>query len=261
MTPSLPYRVWVLGAVLSVLPRVATATPSTQVWIPSTDIQKFASVHLNDDVYARPGKATMLMLGPTIGVLPFKKIQAEVGFDLMFQSNMDYDKYPFYGHAKLAMPEDAMFGWSPAVAIGVCNVGTKQKLTGQDVGYGLIARTIPYVGRLSAGYFYGNPDVLVDQHGRAANHGVLASWDRAVSEFTDKLWLAVDYQGSNSVMGAVNFGVSWLFTPNISVIVGYDHFLNQKVSGKDTFTIQIDINLPGLAPSSDEPKPVSAEAT
>ena len=46
------------------------------IWIPSTDIQKWASLHLNYDVYARPSKNTVLVLGPTAGVLPFDKVQA-----------------------------------------------------------------------------------------------------------------------------------------------------------------------------------------
>ncbi len=36
---------------------VASATPSTQIWIPSTDIQGFLVPHLNSDIYVhvQPG--------------------------------------------------------------------------------------------------------------------------------------------------------------------------------------------------------------
>ena len=32
------------------------ATPSTQIWIPSTDIQKYKTLHLNIDSYLSAGK-------------------------------------------------------------------------------------------------------------------------------------------------------------------------------------------------------------
>jgi hypothetical protein len=70
----------------------------------------------------------------------------------------------------------------------------------------------------------------------------LLSWDRTISEVSDKLWLAVDYQSGKSAVGALSFGAAWAFTPKISLIVGYDVF-NAKGSA-DTFTTQLDINFP-----------------
>ena len=235
-------------ATTMLLAATASATPSTQVWVPSTDIQKAGTLHLNYDVYARPGKTAVLMLGPTVGLLPFEKVQAEAGFDLIFQGNSDLDDRPFYGHLKLATPEDAAFVWSPAIAVGIYNVGTNQtgsgpSLTGQNIGYALAARTLPYVGRLTVGWFYANPEVFRNENGARANQGLVASWDRTLTEVTDKLWVAVDYQGSRSMLGAVNAGVAWSFASNVSVIVGYDHYLNRMVAGKDTFTVQLDVNL------------------
>ena len=76
--------IWGLGA------SMAAATPSTQIWIPSTDIQPYKTVHLNFDAYLRANSnddgsrtAPLYVVGPTVGVLPFEKLQAEVGFDLM----------------------------------------------------------------------------------------------------------------------------------------------------------------------------------
>ena len=122
---------------------VASATPSTQIWIPSTDIQPFKTLHLNLDTFVRtrpeggdPNRQTgganhqnlppVYVLGPTVGVLPFEKIQAEVGFDLIYggaNTGFGLDKYPFYGHFKIGMPEDNTY--TPAVAIGMYNIGTK----------------------------------------------------------------------------------------------------------------------------------------
>ena len=82
---------------------------------------------------------------------------------------------------------------------------------------------------------------------RTANRpttGVLLSWDRTMSEISDKLWLAVDYQSGKSSLGALNFGVSWAFSKNVSVIFGYDIYNKTKTGGNNTFTTQVDINFP-----------------
>jgi hypothetical protein len=254
---------------------LASATPSTQIWIPSTDIQAYKTVHLNIDSYVRtraegsdPNRQTgvpsnqnlppLYMIGPTVGVLPFEKVQAEVGFDLMFggaNTGFGLDKYPFYGHFKIGMPEDNT--WVPAVAVGMYNIGTKsgdarkgELATNQDVAYGLVAKTLPLVGRLSAGYFFGNKKALVTDGKDASGNfksdekGVLLSWDRTLSEISDKVWVGVDYQGGNSALGALSFGVSYAFAKNVSVILGYDVYNNKNVAGQNTATIQIDINFP-----------------
>ena len=252
---------------------LAHATPSTQIWIPSTDIQAYKTVHLNFDSYLRTkkedpsnltgaapnqGLAPLYVFGPTVGVLPFEKIQAEVGFDLIYggaNTNFGLDKYPIYGHFKIGMPEDNT--WIPAVAVGMYNIGTKsgdvrkgELATNQNIAYALVAKTLPVVGRLSAGYFVGNKKVLVkdtvDSSGNfeSDEKGVLLSWDRTLSEISDKLWVAVDYQGSKSAVGALNFGVSYAFAKNVSVILGYDIYNNRKVAGENTVTLQVDINFP-----------------
>jgi hypothetical protein len=254
---------------------IASATPSTQIWIPSTDIQPYKTVHLNIDSYVRtkaegsdPNRQTgvpsnqnlppVYLIGPTFGVLPFEKIQAEVGFDLIYggsNTGFGLDKYPAYGHFKIGMPEDNT--WIPAVAVGMYNIGTKsgdarkgELATNQDLAYGLVAKTLPVVGRLSAGYFFGNKKVLVTDEKDASGNfksdekGVLLSWDRTMTEISDKLWLAVDYQGSKSALGALSFGASWAFAKNVSVILGYDVYNNKKVAGQNTATLQVDINFP-----------------
>jgi hypothetical protein len=227
---------------------IALATPSTQIWIPSTDIQAFGTGHLGIDNYIRTtnnGGPNTYDIGLTAGVLPFEKIQMEVGIDyLETGTGSDADKNPLYFNGKLGTPEDSMFKYSPALAVGIYNVGTKAGVTGQNIVYGLAARTLPIIGRISAGGYHGSKSVLVDENGTSANDGLLLSWDRTMSEISDKLWVAVDYQSGNSFMGATSFGVSWAFSKNVSVIVGYDIYNNVNTGGKNTVTTQLDINFP-----------------
>jgi len=229
----------------------ALATPSTQIWIPSTDVQAFGTVHLGIDNYLRVSdnadgeKAPNTYdLGVTVGVLPFEKLQLEVGADYMVTGTEPGDSHPFYFNAKLGTPEGSLFTHSPAMAVGIYNVGTKKDVTDQNITYALAAKTFPVVGRLSAGYYLGNSAVLNDTNGENENHGVLLSWDRTMSEISDKLWAAVDYQGGNNGIGALSFGVAWAFSKNVSVIVGYNIYNESALGGKNTFTTQLDINIP-----------------
>ncbi len=248
----------------------ALATPSTQIWIPSTDIQPFAVGHLNIDSYFRAsgkskaasptGRDTNVWdIGPTVGILPFEKVQAEVGFDYLVNSSNPNDSHPFCGNFKIGIPEDAFFKFMPAFAVGMYNIGPSNYegpaggnglgrapfvASGQNIAYGLVAKTLPYVGRLSFGGYHGSQRALVDATGRSANEGFLASWDRTISELTDKLWVGVDYMSGNNVNGAVSFGASWAFSKNVSVIFGYDIWKVKELAGNNTFTVQVDINYP-----------------
>jgi hypothetical protein len=226
----------------------AMATPSTQIWIPSTDVQAYKTVHLGIDNYVRAERKddgsrdpNVYDLGLTAGVLPFEKVQMEVGVDYLVNGTA-FDNYPLYFNAKLGTPENSLFTHSPALAIGGYNFGTKNDITDQNIVYALAAKTVPVVGRISAGYFTGNDKVLLDENGNKENDGILLSWDRTISEISDKLWASVDYQGGDSAMGALSFGAAWAFFKNVSLLVGYDIYNNDKVAGENTFTTQLDIN-------------------
>jgi hypothetical protein len=245
---------------------IAMATPSTQIWIPSTDVQAYKTFHLGIDNYFRASgvpksaptsasarDANIMDIGPVVGILPFEKLQAEIGFDYLVNANEPNDNHPWSGNFKIATPEDSIFKFSPAFAVGMYNVGPSQSratapgvTSGQNIVYGLVARTLPVLGRVSAGYYRGSERALVSDFStlKPDNDGVLLSWDRTMAEISDKLWMAVDYQGGDNVNGSVNFGVSWAFAKNVSVIFGYDVYTKKALAGNNTFTTQLDINFP-----------------
>ncbi len=110
---------------LLLLAQMAFATPSTTFWTPETlDIQPFGVVHLGIDNYFRtkfnPGDGqfpTDLTL-PTIGVLPFQKVQMEIGVDYFATL-----AHPWLFNGKFGTPEGSFFKWQPAVEFGAYNVG------------------------------------------------------------------------------------------------------------------------------------------
>ncbi|HVS52458.1 MAG TPA: hypothetical protein VHD62_08890 [Opitutaceae bacterium] len=232
------------------------ATPSTQIWSPSTDVQPYKVWHLGLDSYTRTtskGAVTnnVYDAGLTVGVLPYEKVQLETGIDyLETGTNSAADHSPIYFNAKLGTPEGSLGSGSPAFAVGGYNFGTKTGVTTQNIAYGLLAKTLPKtsslpsLGRISLGYYRGSKRVLVDENGYAAEDGMILTWDRTMSEISDKLWLAVDYASGRSANGALNFGFAWSFAKNTSVIFAYDIYNNKKTGGKDTVTIQLDINFP-----------------
>ncbi len=218
---------------------IANATPSTQIWIPSTDIQPYKTPHYGFDSYiGTAGSGIVTNIGLTVGVLPFEKIQMEAGID--YRDIDGTHDSPMLFNAKLGVPEGVLFKGAPALAVGGYDFGTEKDVSDSNIYYGLVAKTFDKIGRLSAGYYVGNDKVLVDINGNKDNSGVLLSWDRTISEVSDKLWAAIDYQGGENGYGALSFGVAWKFAPNVGVIVGYDIY--NESSYKPTATLQLDID-------------------
>jgi hypothetical protein len=212
-----------------------SATASTQIWNPSTDIQKSGTVHFGIDNYFSIFKNTdkpfqiLPDLGVTYGVWKY----LEVGVDIIEPS-----PDPLYFNFKFGIPEGESL---PAIAVGGFNIGTKKDVTDYNMFYGVAAKTFPTIGRLSLGYYQGlNENLFMDETGKFVKTGFIATWDKAL---TDKIWACIDYASGNSWYGSVSIGASYSFSSNVSVIFGYDIFNNDKVVPNNTFTTQLDINL------------------
>ena len=244
----------------------ALATPTTLIWTPSTDIQPYKKAHLNIDYYVPVAKKdhndnrlyVQQVYGPTVSLLsdnpqenllgkawaPLGKIMAEAGFDYKKGFGPAMDTYPWYFHFKFGVPEDAYFKYMPALALGGYDLGIKHNVTDDNIWYLRAAKTVSIeklnLGRFSLGYFNGSARLLVDKNGARDNTGIMLAWERVMPEISDKLWLCVDYQGTQSSYGAMNYGFSWKFSNNISAIIGYDVYNNPN--SKSTVTCQIDID-------------------
>ena len=252
------------SAIVALASSMALATPTGQIWIPSTDAKGFKEVTVNITNIARFSNATdagpnYYDLGAVVGVLPFEAVKMEIGIDyLTTGSKIKADDYPFYFNAKLATAEDLGFKGMPAVAVGAYNLGTYDKpdqglSTRQNLAYGLMAKTLPVVGRISAGGYFGAKRALANTGNPIntnMNSGIMASWDRTISEVSDKLWLAVDYMGGNNSNNQIGIGGSWAFSKQITLLTGMQIFNPfYKLSngetlpgGKPAFTTQLFIN-------------------
>lgn len=233
---------------------LAYATPSTTFFTPMTpDIQPYGVLHLGIDDYftvfrkADHGAGSFPTdMGLTMGVLPFEKIQMEVGVDLLEPSDD-----PWFFNAKIGAPEGVLFKESPALQVGIFNVGTNDHVTNQDVVYGVIGKTIPGIGgRLSVGPYIGNKDVLRDSEGHKENTGFMVAFDHGFLPVRDKsgdeynrVVFAADYASGNNAIGGGGFGVYYFFTKDISLLTGPVWFNEEDINGKWKWTTQLDINL------------------
>lgn len=223
---------------------MAYATPSKQIWIPSTDVQPVGTVHIGVDnyttVFKQPkdgGHNAPVDIGATVGVLETSFMYVEAGLDLK-EATDD----PLYFNAKLGIKEDSLAKFFPAIAIGGYDFGTKPDTTAYNIIYVELAKTLASIGRFTAGYYAGNDKLLKDLKGQKENDGFLFSFDRTLAEISDKLWFGADYMSGQNAYGALSFGVSWKFSPKISAILGYSTFNERKIAGEDMVTIQFDMD-------------------
>ncbi|MDD5027184.1 MAG: hypothetical protein PHV58_01630 [Candidatus Omnitrophica bacterium] len=244
----------------------AFATPSTLIWAPSTDVKPLGVLHLDADNYtpvkSRDHNDNKLLVLQDYGLMaglltdnpeknplgklwsPLGKLLAETGFDYKKGLGSTLDKWPVYFHFKLGVPEGAYFKNMPAFAVGCYDMGYKHNYTNYNVWYLRGAKTINIgklnLGRFSAGYFNGNAKLLRNKDSERDNAGVMLAWERVISEISDRLWICVDYQGTQSSYGALNYGFSWKFTNNVSAILGYDVY--NSPNSKNTVTFQLDVD-------------------
>ncbi len=236
----------------------AHATLSTTYWTPVTpDIQGFGVLHIGVDNYhtvfikqSGGGGSFPTDSGFTIGVLPFNKLQAEISVDLFHP----YD-YPITLGAKIGMPENALFKGSPTLQFGMANRGitahnVPYNFTSDDIFFGVVGKTVPRLGRLSAGPYIGNAKTLVNGSGIKNNNGFMAAFDHGFHAVADKnggeynrFVFAADYASGKNVFGGGGVGFYYFFTKDISLLTGPLWFNDEIANGKWKWTIQLDINL------------------
>jgi peptidoglycan hydrolase-like protein with peptidoglycan-binding domain len=246
------------AALVAVASGSAMATPTGTFWTPmSMDIQSYKVVHLGIDNYftidkkASSGEqgAFPTDLGLTLGVLPFEKIQMEVGIDANYPTDN-----PYSFNAKIGAPEDVLFKYSPALQVGIYGVGTKSKVTDYNIIYGVIGKSIPGVGRLSAGPYMGNKDLLINKaNGEKENSGFMVAFDHAFIPAKDaagneynKVVFAADYASGKNDIGGYGFGVNYYFTKDISLLTGPVFFNEKSNNPAWKLSTQLDINLPSF---------------
>lgn len=272
-----------------VMTGTAAATPSTTYWTPATtDVQPFNVWHIGVDNYFRLAQteeerlnaqagAFFTDVGLTVGVLPFEKLNLELGADLMLPGRLAHPSLRSIGseflfNAKFGIPEGALASWSPAFNVGMFNIGTKKEVTDMNIVDILVGKTLGPLGRIHAGYYYGNPGSALmhaggckqgtthpafscavagpaGASGELDNDGALVGYDFGFWKVKDKegneynKWIfAADYASGKNFIGGGGFGIYHFFTKDISLLTGPVWFNDHIINGQWKWTIQLDIN-------------------
>ena len=217
---------------ISALADNASATPSTIVRAPSTDVQPYATFHLgidnNTTMFDPPssgGYSLPVTYGLTIGMLDLPFVQIEIGIDIR-----EPTEKPLTWNAKAVMPEGAEHPMMPAIGIGVYDMGTASGDNDYNILYAEVAKTVSFLGRFTFGYFVGNASHMKTGSGSKDSNAIIMGFDRRMPEINDRLWFGIDYMGTRSRYGAVNVGFSWSFSESASLLLGYIRY-NQEVDG------------------------------
>jgi len=243
----------------------AYATPSTTYWTPATTYtQPFLIPHITYDTYVAEKGMLQNDYGLTIGVLPWEKLQGEVGVDVFMPTARTpglplpsgkpaYTKDNTYLNAKLTLPENAFATWQPGVSVGIQSVGFTKNYSDYNHLHGTIAKTFPYVGNLGVGGYYGgNKNLYVSSDGKTERSGFMVAWTSPDLNVKvtglDKIVFIADYASGNNVFGAGGVGIGLYFTPAIDILTGpvwfNDSKLFKSLYGTDfMWTVQLDVDI------------------
>jgi hypothetical protein len=227
---------------------VVSATPSTEFWTSgTTDIQPFGVAHIGIDNYftvfkkfTDGGGAFPTDAGLTVGVLPFSKVQMEIGIDLM--EPLDF---PVFVNVKLGVPENGFFKGQPGLVAGIFNVGTEKNMTDYNIAYTAIGKTLPVIGRFFLGGYIGKKTTLAG----ATDKGITVAWDRSFlpaksasgAEYS-RLLLCADWASGKNYYGGGGAGIAFYFNESISVLTGPVFFNDETLNGKWKWSTQLDVN-------------------
>ena len=246
----------------------AMATPSTLFWTPATNyIQPFLLPHITFDTYFNDKAAYPINLGLTVGVLPFEKVQAEVGIDFFF---------PYWGlnyffvqpagalqlNAKAGLVENAYGDWFPGITAGIYGVGVNQG-TQFDVLHAEIGKTF-FFGNVTVGGYYGaggTNGLWSDVDGVVLTRGGFMASYLSPDLVLDlkgiyKINFFADIMTGNSAFAAAGGGIGVYFTPSIDILTGPVFFLNkyaQPAQSTMMWSVQLDVDFDLGAKAPAEP--------
>ena len=229
--------------------QAALATPSTTYWTPATTYtQPYLVPHITYDTYFGEPGAYPIDTGLTLGVLPFEKVQGEIGFDLFYPAR---GKSALLLNAKLTLVEGALGDWSPGLSVGIMGVGFQKDVNDYNMIHATLGKAFGPAGTFGIGGYYGtNNKLFLDATGAKKQAGVLASWmgpDFKVGlPGLDKIVLAADLQTGKNVFGAAGGGVYLYFTPAVDLLLGPVFFFEKELQPGQAswlWTMQLDVDV------------------
>lgn len=218
-----------------------SATPSSVYWTPCTTyFQPFMKGHIGYDTYVRDINMLPVDYGFTVGVLPFKEVQAEVGYDASLPQGLGVStKTEHSVNAKIGWSENALL--PVGFAVGIFNAGFVKDVTDYNILYAVVQKTFDNIGTFAVGGYSGNKKLLKNENEGADNNGYMLAY---TSPQFSKFVVAVDYFSGKNTMSAVGGGVYIYFADNVTLLTGPVFPLAKTFVGGSnmTWTVQLDID-------------------
>ena len=236
--------------IVALIPTTAGATPSTTYWAPSiATCQAFATPHVTYDTYYGTPAAYPIDTGLTMGIINSTKIQAEIGYDTLFPGA---NPAQVYVNGKVCIPENSMGKNSPAIGVGMYNIGFKKDVTTYNAFYAMAQKTLPFGGYIAGGFYRGLNDALfTNSEGTLAKTGAMVGWSspdiRVGITGLSKILVLADVQTGKNILGAGGAGLDIYFNDYIGLIVGPVFFFDkglQPGGASHFWTTQLDVDIP-----------------
>jgi hypothetical protein len=229
-----------------------SATPSTTVWTPATTYtQPYLVPHLSYDTYVAEKGLLQNTYGVTMGVIPSDKVQGEIGFDVFYPG---FTNDFFQVNGKLTLVEGALAKWSPALSLGVANLGFKSDVSDYDLLHGTLGKAFP-IGTIGVGGYYGAGSKILwtNSAGSEERAGFMASYVSPDIKIglpgLEKIVLSADYASGKNWFGAFGASASLYFNSNVAILTGPVFFTDsdfyKAAYGTDwMWTAQLDVDIP-----------------
>jgi hypothetical protein len=236
---------------------LASATPSTVLWTPATtDTQAAGVPHLTYDTYFGEAGALQIDAGLTVGLVGMRYLQVEAGADLYFPTMTPDGQRGTLDFAQLnvraTLPENALGGWSPALSVGIANVGFRKDVSNYDTLHATLGKAIGG-HRVAVGAYYGaGSSLLWTPMERQERWGATASWVSRAFDLGLRGLPAIDLRADLATgrnwLGGLGIGTGLIFTPAIRVVTGavvfrdWDYYQRLGLPGW-LWTVQLDLDV------------------
>ena len=201
---------------------VAHATSSTTFWTPATtSVQPYLVPHITYDTYVAERGGFQNDYGLTLGVLPYEKIQGEIGFDSFLPG---IAKSNLYLNGKLDVPEGALGKTAPGISLGIVGAGFDHNVSDFNILHATIGKTFSFGNVVAGGYYGLNDKLMVSSEGKKQQAGFLGAWtspDIVLSlPGLKKVNFIADVQTGKNAFGAWGVGIGLYFTDAIDILIG-----------------------------------------
>lgn len=204
-----------------------------------------------------PGQGSSLppLVGFELGFSGGKNLKCEAGID--YNGGADD---PFYFNGKISMEEGKFFHNAPSWSLAITTAGTKYQghdRTNFNIINFVLGTTLPDKlgkGRVFIGGFTGNSSMGKNRQGFMA--GYLQSFCPAETCEKEKYFkweFAADYASGKNIFGGGGFGLTYYFTPGISIQMGPTWFNSAQIYGKWKWEVAINMQFSVFDPK-DIPK-------